>query len=139
MGEGLGREVGGEEESERRETKSWVWARARAEERVPMCRVRFVCVSEELGGGGASGLLMVRGAAGISVGRNRARGTTKVIDTVYAIKPNLKGPKIRCKMLSYTHEIFPYLVLVNKFRCGHGLNWRSSSIVMNFGVCGIFF
>lgn len=94
MGEGLEREVGWGEESERRETKSSVWARARAEERVPMCRVRFVCVSEELGGGGASGLVMV---LGISVGRNRARGTTKVIDTVYDIKFSLKGPKIRCK------------------------------------------
>lgn len=50
---------------ERRATKSWVWARARAEERVPMCRVRFVCKSKELGGGGASWLVRVGGADGI--------------------------------------------------------------------------
>lgn len=55
----------GEEESERRATKSWVWARARAEERVPMCRIRFVCKSRELGGGGASGLVRAGGADGI--------------------------------------------------------------------------
>lgn len=97
VGEGLETEVGGGGESERRETKSWVWARARAEERVPMCRVRFVCVSEELGGGGASGLVIVGRADAILVGRNRARGTTKVIDTVYAIKSSLKGPKFAAK------------------------------------------
>lgn len=59
------REVEGDEESERRATKSWVWARARAEERVPMCRIRFVSKSKELGGGGASGLVRVGGADGI--------------------------------------------------------------------------
>lgn len=57
----------GGEGSERRATKSWVWARARAEERVPMCRIRFVCKSKELGGGGASGLAGVGGADGIFV------------------------------------------------------------------------
>lgn len=59
------RKVAGEESSERRATKSWVWARARAEERVPMCKIRFVCKSKELGGGGASGLVRVGGADGI--------------------------------------------------------------------------
>lgn len=59
------RKVEGEESAERRATKSWVWARARAEERVPMCRIRFVCKSKELGGGGASGLARVGGADGI--------------------------------------------------------------------------
>lgn len=62
---GLERKVAGEESSERRATKSWVWARARAEERVPMCKIRFVCKSKELGGGGASGLVRVGGADGI--------------------------------------------------------------------------
>lgn len=59
------RKVAGKESSERRATKSWVWARARAEERVPMCKIRFVCKSKELGGGGASGLVRVGGADGI--------------------------------------------------------------------------
>lgn len=61
------RKVEGEEGSERRATKSWVWARARAEERVPMCRIRFVCKSKELGGGEESGLAGVGGADGIFV------------------------------------------------------------------------
>lgn len=70
------RKVEGGEESERRATKSWVWARAKAEERVPMCRIRFVCKSKELGGGGASGLVRVGRADDIfcpSLGREGLR------------------------------------------------------------------
>lgn len=93
---------------------------------MPMCRIRFVCKSKELGGGGASGLVRVGGADVIfcpSLGGEGLRSGGDAGWRDHFISKWYRGPEISTKILLLGRYLFySFIAVTSSIKYDESLN-----------------